>query len=218
MVHYWIRDSSGRMLGPVGRDSVRELLAANRLPGANLVSLDGKSWKPLREFPELVPPAGTGTAATQEEQRAEQVLTETKRLKGRPPREVLGVPAGALVAQARTAYFSKVKQYHPSMLGSKTSPNLRRAYGEMFQILSDAMASGFFLPTRKPLPIFQMVDVCLRFKVPTREIRGRGRVICDQTQGPPNLLPGYGIRLLALSDEDRRFLQYFAKRAQGVWI
>jgi hypothetical protein len=72
---------------------------------------------------------------------------------------------------------------------------------------------GFFLPTRKALPLFQAVEVILRFKAPRREIRGRGRVVADCTQRDP---AGLGIKLSALGDEDRRFLQYLVKKA-GAW-
>jgi hypothetical protein len=70
---------------------------------------------------------------------------------------------------------------------------------------------GFFLPCDKALPIFEVVEVKLRFQAPSREILGSGRVITEVNL--PNKR-GLGVRFLTLAAEDKRFIEYYVKRSQ----
>ncbi|HLL55441.1 MAG TPA: DUF4339 domain-containing protein [Myxococcaceae bacterium] len=279
MSQYWIGDALGRVLGPVSLQAIRDLLSRGRLTNLTRASTDGRSWKPLADVPEVFAlisssvaqrPAPTiGLAAQPASPYADEIAritAELTRLRGLSAREQLGVAASAKVEDARTSFFTKVKQFHPTRLPPNPPPELQRAYADMFQQLSDAMAliekekktlaeaatptyaaeqflgwrrekdrvevelelgpdnahlvlnypqasaanDGFYLPSRSPLPLLQEVEVTLKFKGSSREIRGKGRVVLDSSR---EKLPGLGIRFLALSQDDRSFLQYFAKKA-----
>ncbi len=267
---YWVRDQAGRVLGPVGLHVVKELVKTGRLLAASQISSDGRTWRSIDTVPELAALLQAAKAPRQSADldEAARVEADVRRLTGKPPREVLGVPAAASIEQARLAFFSRVKLFHPSRLRPDAHDDLRRAYDRMYQLLTAAMQAlereqraskpsaapaptyepkefggwergpdqrvrvhldinlqnadvlirssaanatnqGFFLPTRKSLPLFEVVDVTLRFDGPRREIHGQGRVV-HHSDNPP----GLGIRFLSLGDEDKRFLDYFAKKAQ----
>jgi curved DNA-binding protein CbpA len=280
MSQYWIGDALGRVLGPVSLQAIRDLLSRGRLTNLTRASTDGRSWKPLAEVPEVFALVSSGVAqrpaptigsapsqpASPYADEIARITVELTRLRGLSPREQLGVAANARVEDARTSFFTKVKQFHPTRLPPNPPPALQRAYADMFQQLSDAMAliekekktaaeaatptyaseqflgwrrekdrvevelelgpdnahlvlnypqasaanDGFYLPSRSPLPLFQEVEVTLKFKGSSREIRGKGRVVLDSSR---EKIPGLGIRFLALSADDRSYLQYFAKKA-----
>jgi curved DNA-binding protein CbpA len=278
MSQYWTGDAVGRVLGPVTLQAIRDLVSRGRLQNLTRASTDGRNWRPLAEIPEVhevvssaspaqraAPAFGKAVQPTQPDPAAE-LAAEVARLRALSPREQLGVAATARVDEARLTFFSKVKQYHPTRLPPGAPPPLTKAYADMFQLLSDAMAliekekkpetspapnyapeqfvgwrkekdrievelelgadnaslildwpqasvanDGFFLPCRSSLPLFQEVEVTLKFKGSNREIRGKGRVVLDHLR---EKVPGLGIRFLALNGDDKNFLQYFAKKAQ----
>jgi hypothetical protein len=278
MNNIWVGDADGRVLGPVTLSVIQDLLSRGRLQGLTLASRDGRNWVGVNEMPELavlVAARAKPMPLSDGSQEAARVEAEVARLRGRRPRDVIGVSASATGTEARETYFARVKPFHPSQLPAGASDRLKHAHAQMFQVLSFAMAElereqtrlapaathtptpsftpeafggwrkmpdekirveldvteenssifteveaasiangGFFLPCRKTLPLLQQVQVVLRFKTPAREVRGAGRIVCEVGSSRVKRERGVGVRFTSLTEEDKRFIQYFVRRSE----
>ncbi len=141
MANYWIGDSAGRVLGPLSLTSLQELFAKGRLRGTDRVSLDGKSYAPLSQFPEVARVAAAAAAVRGGDEKGEatRVRAELERLRGKPVHEIFDLPAGAGIEAFRARFFLMVKRFYPDRLHTDVSPELRQAYGQAFELLSSWM-------------------------------------------------------------------------------
>jgi hypothetical protein len=139
MANYWVKNENGTILGPLGLQVLRDLGAAGKLGSVMAASTDGRTWSPLRAFPELGGIIQAAAAPAPPAAEASEVRRELAAIRGKPWHQVFGVPAGASREDYRTAFFAKVKRYHPQRLPPSASAETRAACAEMFKFLSDAM-------------------------------------------------------------------------------
>ena len=143
MPDYWVGDRAGRRLGPVRIEVLRDLISGGRLRGLDKVSTDGKTFRPLAEFPELVAlfAAREAEAGKPESNgEAERIMAELNLLKSKPVYEVFGLNPDAPIDAYRASFFALVRRFYPERVPSEPQPGLRQAYNEMFQFLSRVMA------------------------------------------------------------------------------
>jgi uncharacterized protein (TIGR02266 family) len=141
MSSYWIGDSTGRVLGPLTLQALRELIGSGRLKKVNRASRDGTTWVPLEQFDEVkdLIARAAPTAAT-EQQNAERIRAQLRTLQGhKTPHEVFGMLPTANLDELRLAFFRMAKRFSPEHLGPETHPELRKASQEMFDFLSAKM-------------------------------------------------------------------------------
>ncbi|HEX8705470.1 MAG TPA: TIGR02266 family protein [Myxococcaceae bacterium] len=172
MSNYWIGDASGRVLGPLTLQALRDLIGSGRLKKVNRASRDGTTWVPIENFDEvkdLIVKAAPSPAADQE--NAERIRTQLRILQGRKtPHEVFGMLPTANLDELRLAFFRMAKRFSPEHLGPETHPELRRASQEMFDFLSAKMreaesgAAPQGTPARgtTPVPVRGMTPVPVR--------------------------------------------------------
>jgi len=79
--------------------------------------------------------------------------------------------------------------------------------------LVNIQSGGVFLASRTSLPLGTPVDVVFHFDNPAREIKARGRVILENAGADPRAPVGFGVRLVALPDAEKSFVQAFLARA-----
>lgn len=143
-VFFWVGDSGGRTMGPAPLPVIRELVTRGRLQGLTRGSRDGRTWVPIETIPELravlTGAAETAAQPSALQAEAERLTRELARLKRLSPRDRLGAPPSATVAECRGAFFAAVKRYHPSRLPPEAPPELSTAFIAMAQLLSEAMA------------------------------------------------------------------------------
>ncbi|MBF5042120.1 TIGR02266 family protein [Aggregicoccus sp. 17bor-14] len=137
---YWIGDSSGRVLGPLSLQALRDLVASGRLKGASRASRDGSAWEPLPEFAEVrdLVQAPKPNAAFELAQ-AERVRTQLRALRDANAYDTFGVKPGASLDELRGAFFRLAKRYQPDRLPPDAHAELRSANAEMFDLLSRRM-------------------------------------------------------------------------------
>ncbi len=141
MSSYWIQDSHGLVLGPVGIEVLRDLASAKRLTDFSKVSRDGTTWQPLSSLGEVmqaISPAKDQRAA-QEAAQATKVRAELARLQSLPTSSLFSVLSSADLATYRQGFLALAKPYHPARLAKDVHPDLLRAHIEMFQYLSGRM-------------------------------------------------------------------------------
>jgi len=140
---YWVTDSKSRILGPLTREALLDLVRNGRVNGIAGVSTDRENWRPVEEDPELagLQASHTGEARRlREQQEATKLRAKLAAMEGRPPHEIFRLPPDASVDRLRTAFFAVVKRYHPERLPPDAAPELRAAYMEVFAKLSSLMA------------------------------------------------------------------------------
>jgi uncharacterized protein (TIGR02266 family) len=152
MTNYWIGDTSGRVLGPLTLQALRELIGSGRLRAVSRASRDGNTWTPIQEFEEvkdLVAAAKPSPAA--DKQRTEELRARLRELQVlKTPHEVFGVKPGASLDEVRLAFFRMAKRFSPEHLTAETSPELRRASQEIFDFLSQKMREAEAKPAPSP--------------------------------------------------------------------
>lgn len=142
MANYWVGDAYGRVLGPLGLETLQELTAAGRLK-IDRASTDGKLFGPLERYPEIARVVAAGAArakATDGREQARQLSEEIRAMRARPVHEVFNLPADASIDAFRASFFALVKRFYPASLPRDADESLRSAYAEMFQFLSKLMA------------------------------------------------------------------------------
>ena len=137
---FWIGDATGRVLGPLSLQALRDLVASGRLRGASRASRDGEQWVALSEFSEvqdlLVAPRPSQSF---ELAQAERLRVQLRGLRDLGPAETFGVKPGASLDELRGAFFRLAKRFQPDRLGPEAHPELRSANAEMFDLLSRRM-------------------------------------------------------------------------------
>ncbi|WP_225408985.1 TIGR02266 family protein [Stigmatella hybrida] len=141
MANYWIGDATGRVLGPLTLQALRDLIGSGRLRAVNRASRDGTTWIPLQDFTEvkdLVASALPTLAA--EQQRAETLRTQLRGMQNlKTPHEVFGMRPTASLDEVRLAFFRMAKRYAPEHLPPDTPEALRQVSQETFDFLSQKM-------------------------------------------------------------------------------
>ncbi len=139
---YWLADAENRVLGPVSIEIVRDLAVRGKLAEVRAVSNDGRSFKPVQEFPELLKVLSPGSAEDQSKAQAEtarQIRSWLDAVKERPTAEVFKVPPGASREAWRAAFFALVYRYVPNRLPPDATAELRLACEDAFLHLSERM-------------------------------------------------------------------------------
>lgn len=155
----WIRDTHGRVLGPIRFEVLEELIRAGKVRDLAEASTDGKAWQPVARIPRI---ASLLAAQTSEGRRpadlaqAAALRAELQALKGRPPQKVFGLPEDAPLESFRAAFFALVKKCYPGNLPPEAAPELRQASHELFAYLSRLMTYIERLPplpAKEPAPV-----------------------------------------------------------------
>lgn len=283
MADYWVGDRAGRRLGPVRFEVLRDLIKSGRLRGLDKVSTDGTTFRALAEFPELVSLFEDREAqvrATDHQGEAERLMAEIDALKSKQVYEVFGLEPGASIDAYRASFFALVRRFYPDRVPTEPQPGLRRAYTEMFQLLSKLMAQvealnpakrmpatlssrppaafaprefigwerrgddrvycevactlgnaaqiftshklvnistgGFFLATTRPSPpLGEAIEVALSFDEPARQITAGASVVWENHTDDGKTPRGFACRFSRLSDEEKKFIHDFVRRAMA---
>jgi Tfp pilus assembly protein PilZ len=140
---YWIADSEGRVLGPVGVDVLKDLILAGRQDLISRVSLDGSTWGTLEEVPELAQLTFHRTTSSdrtgREKQEAANLRSQLEALRIRPAHEIFKVPKDAAIEVYRDAFFRLSKKFHPDSLPKNVDAELADACAIAFRFLSGLM-------------------------------------------------------------------------------
>lgn len=141
MADYWIGDAAGRILGPLGLQVLSDLVSAGRLTGIARASRDGRTWAPVKEFPELVSllAAGDKDAGERSLQQAARVRAYLEEIRNQPTHQILRVEREASLDAYRAAFFGLVKRFYPDLLPHGTDPALRKACEDTFLFLANRM-------------------------------------------------------------------------------
>lgn len=173
MSNYWIGDASGRVLGPLTLQALRDLIGSGRLKKVSRASRDGTTWIPIEGFEEvkdLLARAAPTPAADQE--NAARIRTQLQTLQGyKTPHQVFGVLPTASLDELRLAFFRMAKRFSPDHLGPETHPELRRASQEMFDFLSAKMREAESRATPQGTPVRGTAAVPVRGTTPV-PVRG----------------------------------------------
>lgn len=140
--NYWLCDSQGRTLGPVGLDVVSELLVSGRIPPSTKISRDGQAWWPLTSVPELArlyEQRNPDVRLARERAEAQKLRTQLEALRLRPAHEIFKVAQDAPVEVWREAFFKLSKRFHPDSIAQDTAPELKEACATAFRFLSALM-------------------------------------------------------------------------------
>lgn len=154
---YWLADAENRVLGPVSIDIVRDLSVRGKLAEVRAVSNDGRTFKPVSEFPDLVKVLAPASGEEQSKAQAEttrQIRGWLDLVKDRPTAEVFKVPPGASREAWRAAFFALVYRYVPNRLPPDATPELRLACEDAFLHLSERMVDleRLFRAQAQPAP------------------------------------------------------------------
>ncbi|HET9450061.1 MAG TPA: PilZ domain-containing protein [Aggregicoccus sp.] len=137
---YWIGDSTGRVLGPLSLQALRDLVASGRLRGASRASRDGHTWLALPEFAEVKDLLSAPRPSSELElAQAERVRGQLRALRDLGPHETFGVRPDASLEELRGAFFRLAKPFQPDRLAPEAHAQLRAANAEMFELLSRRM-------------------------------------------------------------------------------
>ncbi|HMK74460.1 MAG TPA: PilZ domain-containing protein [Myxococcaceae bacterium] len=79
--------------------------------------------------------------------------------------------------------------------------------------LVNLQSGGVFVASKTSLPLGTPVDMVFHFDEPAREIKARGRVILENAGADPRAPVGFGVRLVALPDSEKSFVQAFLQKA-----
>lgn len=143
MQDYWIADSEGRVLGPVGLDVLKDLILAGRQDLISRVSLDGTTWGALEDVPELIQlnlhRSTPSDRTSREKQEAAKLRNQLEALRIRPAHEIFKVPKDAAIEVYRDAFFRLSKKFHPDSLPKNVDPELADACAIAFRFLSGLM-------------------------------------------------------------------------------
>src|SRR5688572_24191306 len=111
MPNYWIGDAAGRVLGPVSLQTIQDLMGKGRLRGVDRASTNGKEFRPLGEFPELVTVSAAASSpqrSKDEQKEADAMQAELAKLRGRPVHEIFGLQPDAGIEAYRAKFFLMV--------------------------------------------------------------------------------------------------------------
>lgn len=153
---YWISDTEGRVLGPVGLAVISDLIAARRVDATTRIARDGRTWSPLSSVPELwriYEQHHPAARATREQAEAQKLRAQLEGLRVRPAHEVFKVDADAPIEMWREAFFKLSKRFHPDALPKDVHPDLRDACDVAFRFLSGLMTrveNGLHRPRPSP--------------------------------------------------------------------
>src|SRR5262249_16851582 len=152
MSHFWICDSTGRILGPLRLESLLQLVTSGRLKQIIRVRRDSEGWQRPKHCPELAALIGRLEPSSSElrEARVAQIRSWLERMRGRPAWEVFGVGREASLETYRAAYFQQVKSYHPSKLPADAPADLRQAAADAFRLLSSLISEVEAKSARTP--------------------------------------------------------------------
>jgi uncharacterized protein (TIGR02266 family) len=144
MANYWIGDAKDRVLGPIAFETLRELVSSGRIHGIVRISLDGQSWSPVDQHPEIATLQSAFASEARraaERQEAQRLRVQLQAMQARPPHEIFGLPAGSDLDAHRAAFFRLVKHFFPDSLPPEAAPELREAYNEAFRFLTRLMSA-----------------------------------------------------------------------------
>src|SRR5258705_11942797 len=111
MANYWVGDRAGRRLGPLPLNVLTDLVISGRMRGLDVVSTDGKTFKPLSEFPEIAALFVQRDAAAHQTGEAEKLMAELTAMKSKPGSEVFGLKPDDSVNHFGRKSFSLVGRY-----------------------------------------------------------------------------------------------------------
>jgi hypothetical protein len=140
---YWVMDRQGLVLGPVSLQVLIDISAQTKFQADSKASVDGKTWMPIRDIPELARALlGANDVEKrrreiQEAQRIDMLLDRYREMK---THELFTAKAGASSRDHRPGFLTLAKPYHPGRLPKDAAPELVRICMEMFQFLSTRMA------------------------------------------------------------------------------
>ncbi len=100
-------------------------------------------------------------------------------------------------------------QVHADLRVTPASLNLFTAYPTV-----NITNGGVFLATRRMIPLGERLQLALHFDDPARDVSARGMVVWHNEQPSTRQLCGVGVRFTLLAHEDRRFIEYYLKKAQ----
>ncbi|MDC0710027.1 TIGR02266 family protein [Stigmatella sp. ncwal1] len=160
MANYWIGDASGRVLGPLTLQALRDLVGSGRLRAVNRASRDGDTWIPIQDFAEVrdLMASALPTLAAEQKQ-AETLRTQLRGWQNlKTAHEVFGMKPTSSMDEVRLAFFRMAKRYSPEHLPKETSEALRQASQETFDFLSQKMREVEAMapraaPGRPPTPV-----------------------------------------------------------------
>jgi hypothetical protein len=176
MAEYWIRDREARVLGPVGLNVVRDLVAAGRLKDIASISTDGQTWTALADFPGLAdlmaaPAPSANDLAAQDQAQAKKLRDQLVQLRALPDEVVFKVPENSSAQLFRSAFFALAKKFHPDRVPDGF-PELRAACGEAVEFLSGRMNARVRSVQARPLPqlspVAQLAPEPAPARAPTR--------------------------------------------------
>jgi uncharacterized protein (TIGR02266 family) len=75
---------------------------------------------------------------------------------------------------------------------------------------------GFFVATTRTPALGEAVDVVLRFDNPHRRIAGQATVVWENQIDDARTPRGFGCRFVKLSDEDKKFIREFVRKATAA--
>jgi Tfp pilus assembly protein PilZ len=140
MADYWITDSEGRVLGPVGLEVLRDLMTAGRLQPISKVSRDGSSWLTVESVPELYDLGERRQVErAREKQEAVKLRALLEGLRSKPAHEIFKVPKDAPIQLYREAFFRLSKKFHPDSLPKDVDLELAAECNRTFRFLSRLM-------------------------------------------------------------------------------
>ncbi|MHB8875345.1 MAG: hypothetical protein ACYC8T_16795, partial [Myxococcaceae bacterium] len=153
---YWIRDRELRVLGPVRLAVLRDLVVAGRLRDVAGISLDGRTFSALADFPGLVdlvasPHPSPSDQAAQDQAQARELRSHLERLRGLPDQEVCKVPETSSAQVFLSAFFLLVKKFHPERVPDGF-PELRAACAEAVQFITERINTRLRTSNARPPP------------------------------------------------------------------
>jgi uncharacterized protein (TIGR02266 family) len=72
---------------------------------------------------------------------------------------------------------------------------------------------GVFLAMQKLLPLGEKLDLSLQFDAPRKTLTATGMVVWVNEQADRRQPRGVGVRFVKLGEEDRRFIEYYVRKA-----
>jgi hypothetical protein len=142
MANYWIKDSSGGVLGPVGLQVLKDVAQQVHLTRESLASRDGAHWVPLAQLPELAKALLTpsqGEQLDRERSELNRLLGQLARFRTMSTWELLGVPTGSSMETCREAFLAMRRHYNPGQLSASASSELRDAYLQTYRHLTERL-------------------------------------------------------------------------------
>src|ERR1043165_1131216 len=111
MANYWVGDRAGRRLGPLALHVLNDLVVSGRIRGLDVVSPDGKTFKPLAEFPEVAALFQKRDETAHQAGEAERLMAELNAMKSKPAYQVFGLKPDDSIDAFRAKFFALVRHY-----------------------------------------------------------------------------------------------------------